>query len=444
MSSIFLKIKDGDAFFDGCSLSAVAKEFGTPLYVYSQKAIKQRFEELRQAFLNGRPQNRVAYAAKAFCCTAMLKLCEKEGMCIDVVSGGELYTAIKAGFPAEHIEFNGNNKTREELEMAVDYGIGRIIIDGLAELTRLEEICAKKKRKMQVLFRITPGVKADSHDFIVTGKKDSKFGIPLDDDILLPYVKKAIESPWTDFLGFHFHVGSQLFDNSAHLAAFDIALALADKVYDAFGFRVLEFNLGGGFGIQYTEEQPMPYSYFLDPLIKKAEDYAAQRGIEVPALVIEPGRSIVGEAGLTLYTVGETKDIPGVRSYVAIDGGMFENVRPALYGAKYPAFVVGSAAAQAGSPRLQPSHALKTVTICGKCCESGDIIIKDIELPELSAGDILATPSTGAYGYSMASNYNRNRVPGVVFVKDGKAEWAVKPQNYEDITANDVIPESLR
>ena len=433
----FLEIRGSDAYFDGCSLTEIAGRFGTPLYVYSQNAIKQRFALLREAFLDGHPKNRVAYAAKAFCCTAMMKLTENEGMCVDVVSGGELYTAVKAGFPAKRIEFNGNNKTRGELEMAVDYGIGRIIIDGLSELERLEEICAEKNRKIQVLFRITPGVKADSHDFIVTGKKDSKFGIPLDDDIILPYVKKAIDSPWIDFLGFHFHVGSQLFDNSAHLAAFDIAIALADKVYSAFGCRVREFNLGGGFGIQYTDEQPRPYSYFLSPLIKKAEEYAAQRGIEVPALVIEPGRSVVGEAGLTLYTVGETKDIPGVRNYAAIDGGMFENVRPALYGAKYEAFAIGRPDLQSGSA------ALKTVTICGKCCESGDIIIKDIQLPELKAGDILVTPSTGAYGYSMASNYNRNGVPGVVFVSGGKAEWAVKPQTPEDITANDLIPESL-
>ena len=286
---------------------------------------------------------------------------------------------------------------------------------------------------MQVLFRITPGVKADSHDFIVTGKKDSKFGIPLDDDIILPYVKKAIESPWTDFLGFHFHVGSQLFDNSAHLAAFDIALALADKVYDAFGFRVLEFNLGGGFGIQYTEEQPMPYSYFLDPLLARVDEYAAQRGISAPALVIEPGRSVVGEAGIMLYTAGSVKDIPGLRNYAAVDGGMTDNIRPALYGAKYDALLANRA----------DEPATKTVTVCGKCCESGDILIRDIKLPAPKAGDVLAVFSTGAYGYSMASNYNRNTVPGVVFIKDGRAEWAVKPQTYEYITALDVIPDSL-
>ena len=428
-----MTVQNGRLYFDGCDLTEVAKTFGTPLYVYSQNVIRSRLAELRAAFTDKYPKNRVAYAAKAFCCTAMLKLAETEGMCIDVVSGGELFTAIKAGFPAERIEFNGNNKTVSELEMAVGYGIGRIIVDSLQEIDLLESVCAAKNKKMKVLFRVTPGVKADSHDFIVTGKKDSKFGIPLDDDVVLPYVKKALDSEWLEFLGLHYHVGSQLFDNTAHLAALDVILKLSDKIYDAYGFRIKEINMGGGFGIRYTDEIRMPYSYFLDPMISKVEAYAAENRIDMPALVIEPGRSVVGEAGITLYTIGATKDIAGVRNYAAIDGGMTDNIRPALYGAKYTAIVANKA-------DITPS---KTVTVCGKCCESGDIIIRNIELPELRAGDILAVLSTGAYGYTMASNYNRNTIPGVVFLKDGKAEWAVKPQTYQEMTANDVIPESL-
>ena len=434
MNNELMTIQNSRLFFDGCDLTEIANEFGTPLYVYSQNVIKSRLSELREAFIDKYPENRVAYAAKAFCCTAMLRLVEREGMCIDVVSGGELYTAIKAGFPAERIEFNGNNKTVSELEMAVDYGIGRIIVDSLQEIDLLESVCAAKNKKMKVLFRVTPGVKADSHDFIVTGKKDSKFGIPLDDEVVLPYVKKALDSEWIEFLGLHYHVGSQLFDNSAHLAALDVTLKLAEKIYDAYGFRIREINLGGGFGITYTNEERRPYSYFLDPMINKVEEFSKANSIEMPALVIEPGRSVVGEAGITLYTIGATKDIKGVRNYAAIDGGMTDNIRPALYGAKYTA-IVANKADQAPA---------KTVTVCGKCCESGDIIIRDIELPELQAGDILAILSTGAYGYTMASNYNRNTVPGVVFVKDGKAEWAVKPQTYEYMTANDVIPDSLK
>lgn len=433
MNRELMEIKDGRLFFDGCDLARTAEGFGTPLYVYSQNVIKARAAELREAFLKGHPKNRVAYAAKAFCCTAMLKLAEKEGFCVDVVSGGELFTAIKAGFPAERIEFNGNNKTEDELKMAVGYDIGRIIVDSLQELDLLENICRTACKKARVLVRITPGVKADSHDYIVTGKKDSKFGIPLDDDVIIPYVKKAIDSEWIDFLGLHFHVGSQLFDNSAHLAALDITLALAEKIYKQFGYAVEEINLGGGFGIRYTTEERKPYRYFLEPLMARVSDFCAAHGEFSPALVIEPGRSLVGEAGIQLYTIGSTKDIKDVRNYAAVDGGMWDNIRPALYGAKYDALLANRA----------DEPADKTVTVCGKCCESGDILIRDIELPAPKAGDILAVFSTGAYGYSMASNYNRNTVPGVVFIKDGRAEWAVKPQTYEYITALDVIPESL-
>lgn len=427
-------IKDGKLYFDGCDCVSLAEEFGTPVYVYSQSILKDRIRELKQSFTDGRPENRIAYAAKAFCTAAMLRLIAKEGLCVDVVSGGELYTALKAGVPAERIEFNGNNKTADELGLAVVSGVGRIIVDSLQELDILESICKEEGKKAKVLFRITPGVKADSHDYIVTGKKDSKFGIPLDDDIILPYVKKAIDSQFIDFLGLHFHVGSQLFDNSAHIAALDIALALADRIAENFGYRIEELNLGGGFGIRYTEEVRKPYSYFLDPLLARVNEYAAQRGISAPALVIEPGRSVVGEAGIMLYTAGSVKDIPGLRNYAAVDGGMTDNIRPALYGAKYEAVVANKADAAAD----------KTVTICGKCCESGDILIKDAVLPAIEPGDTIVLFSTGAYGYSMASNYNRNTIPGVVFVENGKAEWAVLPQTYEQMTANDVIPDSLK
>ena len=434
MDREFMEIRDGKLYFDGCDLVSLAEKFGTPLYVYSQNLMTARMREIKGTFCNDRPINRVAFASKAFCCTAMLKLAEKEGLCVDVVSGGELYTAIKAGFPAERIEFNGNNKTRAELEMAAEYGVGRVIIDSLQEIELLEDVLKAKGNKMKVLFRITPGVKADTHDYIVTGKKDSKFGIPLDDDVILPYVKKALDSECLEFLGLHYHVGSQLFDNTAFLAALDAELALADRIYKDYSFLVKELNIGGGFGIKYTEEERKPYSYFLEPILEKTKAFAASHGWPwIPALITEPGRSIVGEAGIMLYTIGATKDIRGVRNYAAVDGGMADNIRPALYGAKYQAIVANKADA---AP-------VKTVTICGKSCESGDILIRDIALPPLEAGDILAVLSAGAYGYSMASNYNRLTVPGVVFIKDGKAEWAVKPQTYEQLTENDVIPESL-
>lgn len=399
------EVRNNKLYFDGCNMEDLARRYGTPLYVFSQNEILERFDELKTCFLEKHPQNRVAYAAKAFCCTAMLKLVELQGMCIDVVSGGELFTAMKANFPAERIEFNGNNKSRQELELALEYGVGRIIVDSLQEIDLIEEICREKNVTAKILFRITPGVKADSHDFIVTGKKDSKFGIPLDDEVVLPYAKKAIESKYINFLGLHFHVGSQLFDNSAHLQALEIVLQLAKKLKEAFQFEIKELNLGGGFGITYTDEARKPYAYFLQPMIEMVEKFAESEGINMPALVIEPGRSIVGEAGMTLYTAGAHKDIAGLRNYVSVDGGMTDNIRTALYDAKYKACVAN---------RVESAET-KVVTVCGKCCESGDILIRDAVLPFTRPGDIVALYSTGAYGYSMASNYNRNTIPGCCF-----------------------------
>ena len=435
MNTELMEVKDGILYYDGCDLTRLAAEYGTPVYVYSQNVLKSRIRELKEAFTDKHPKDRIAYACKAFCCTAMFRLLQKEGLCADVVSGGELYTAVKAGFPASRIEFNGNNKSRAELELAVEYGIGRIIIDSLQELALLEDVCAAKKpeNKVKVLFRITPGVKADTHDYIITGKKDSKFGIPLDDDMILPYVKAALDSKYVEFMGLHFHIGSQLFANDGYLAATDEAIKLAEKIRSNYGYWIKELNLGGGFGVTYTTEDRKPFSFFQDPVRKKIEKYAAEKGLDMPALVIEPGRSVVGEAGITLYRIGSVKDIPGLRNYAAVDGGMTDNIRPALYGAKYTAIVANKADAPAD----------KTITICGKCCESGDIIIKDIALPALEPGDTLAVLTTGAYGYTMASNYNRNPVPGVLFIDKGRAEWAVMPQTYENMTSNDVIPESL-
>ena len=354
---------------------------------------------------------------------------QREGLSIDVVSGGELYTAISTGFPAERIEFNGNNKLPEELEMAIDYGVGRIIIDGLQELKLIEKICRNKNKRMNVLYRITPGVKSDTHDYIVTGKKDSKFGIPLDEDVFYPAIKDAIDSEWVDFYGLHFHVGSQLFDNTSHLKSLDIMLHLTEEIRKRFNYEIRELNIGGGFGITYTDEERKPYSYFLDPMMKKIDNHFREFGIERPSIVIEPGRSMVGEAGITLYTVGSIKNISGVRKYVSVDGGMTDNIRPALYGAKYHGLIANKLDEDAND----------LVTISGKCCESGDILIKDIKIPKAEAGDIFAIFSTGAYGYSMASNYNKNPIPAVVLVKDGKDSLIIKRQTYEDMIKNEML-----
>ena len=426
--------KNGRLYLDGCDATELAATYGTPLYVFSETEIVSRFAELREGFLKKWENTRVAYACKAFCTTAMLKLAEREGMCVDVVSGGELYTAIAAGFPAEHIEFNGNNKSPAELELAVDYGIGRIIIDSLQELPLLEGICKAKGKKMNVLYRITPGIKVDSHDYIITGKKDSKFGFPLDEDVIFPAVEAAIRSEYVNFMGVHFHVGSQLHQREGYLDALEVMLKLMKDVKERFDFTMTELNIGGGFGIVYTDEDRKPYAYYLDPIMERIDAAAKELGVRRPNVVTEPGRSIVGEAGTSLYTVGAIKEIAGVRKYVSVDGGMTDNIRPALYQAVYR----GLLANRAEEP------AVETVTVCGKCCESGDVLVRDLPLPAAKAGDIFAMFSTGAYGFSMASNYNLNPVPAVVLVKEGRAELIVKRQSYEHMIANHLIPDSLK
>lgn len=428
------EIKNNILYFDGCNTVELAKRYGTPLYVMSETAVVEKCKEIKDTFLNKYERTRAAYAGKAFLTLSMCRIIEREGLCLDVVSGGELYTAIKANFPAEKIEFNGNNKSIRELELAIDYNIGRIIVDGLDELDIIEGICKEKGKKANILYRITPGVKSDSHDYIVTGKKDSKFGIPLDDEVIFPAIEKAINSPHINFMGFHFHVGSQLLNNESHLKALGTALKLIKDTIDKYNYVTPELNIGGGFGIKYTDaDDKKSYAYFLDPMMERIEEFSKEMNITRPEIVIEPGRSIVGEAGITLYTIGTIKDITGIRKYVSVDGGMTDNIRPALYQAKYEGVIANKA------------DMAKTdlVTISGKCCESGDILIKDAHICPAERGDIFAVFSTGAYGYSMASNYNKNPIPATVLVKDGKSEIIVKRQTYDHMIANEVIPESL-
>lgn len=429
------EIKDGILYFDGCSTVDLAKQYGTPLYVMSEGDIEDKMREIKTCFLDKYPNTRAAYASKAFCTMAIYKICEKEGFCIDIVSGGELHTAIKAGFPAERIEFNGNNKLPHEIEEALDYGIGRFIVDGLQEVALIEAICKEKGKTANILFRVTPGVAASTHDYITTGKKDSKFGIPLDEDVFFPQVEAAIKAEHLNFLGLHFHVGSQLFDNAPFLQALDIILDKVAEIKKRFDYDIKELNLGGGFGATYIDEERKPYAYFLAPMMERIEAFFTELGVERPAVVIEPGRSIVAEAGLSLYTIGSIKDIRDIRKYVSVDGGMTDNIRPALYQAEYEGLVANKAS--------EPKD--DKVTICGKCCESGDILIKDCMITGTAkAGDLFAMFSTGAYGFSMASNYNSNPIPAVVLVKDGKSELIVKRQSYDDMIKNQLMPEMLK
>ncbi len=429
-----IETRNGTLFFDGCDTTQLAQKYGTPLYGYSQTAIEELFAELRRDFIDGWPGARVAYAAKSFFCLGMARLVANAGMCLDVVSGGELNTALAAGFPAERIEFNGNNKLISELELAVESGVGRIIVDGAHELEDIEAICKVKGKRMKVLYRVTPGVKADSHDYIITGKKDSKFGFPLDEDVIYPAVEAAIRSPYVDFLGFHFHLGSQLFEISPYIQAIEIVLDLVRQVKARYGVDTRELNLGGGFGITYTNEERMPYREYLAPMMERVAACFDEMGVPRPALVVEPGRSIAGDAAITLYTIGSIKEIKDVRKYASVDGGMTDNIRPALYQAVYRSTLANKA----------DMPAEETVTICGKCCESGDVIIRDAQLPKVERGDCLAVFSTGAYGYTMASNYNGIPIPAVVLVKDGQEELMVRRQSYQDVIACQLVPESLK
>lgn len=427
---MFNEIKDNVFYFDGCNTLELAKKYGTPLYVYSENDIISRCNELKECFVDRYRNVRVAYASKAFLSTYMCKIIEREGFCLDVVSGGELYIALRANFPAERIEFNGNNKLYSEIELAIDNNIGRIIVDSLDELDIIEEICKHKGKVVNILFRVTPGVNINSHDYIATGKKDSKFGIPLDEDVIFPYVNKAINSSYVNFLGFHFHIGSQLHDNKPYLVALETSLKLVMEIKSRYNYSISELNVGGGFGIRYLDDEiRKPFTYFINPIMDRINEFFKQNSMPTPTVVIEPGRSIVGEAGITLYTVGSIKNIKGVRTYISVDGGMTDNIRPALYNASYEALIANKA----------NDNKTDKYTICGKCCESGDILIKDIKLSTPKAGDILIVFSTGAYCYSMASNYNKNPIPAVVLINRGKSKLIIKRQSYDDLLINDVF-----
>lgn len=417
-------------YLDGCNLEELAKRYGTPLYVYSVKAMEEKVEELKDSFTRKYPRTRIAYAAKAFLNKAMVGFAMEQGICLDVVSGGELTLALETGMPAHAIEFNGNNKLPWEIELAVKEGVGRIIVDGYREIELIEHYAQIYDQDVALLLRITPGISADSHDYIVTGRKDSKFGFPLDKEAILPELEKIKASSHLQFYGFHFHLGSQLLETDIYLDALDLLFAFYDDLTEDIELEFKELNIGGGFGIAYRPgEKSLPYSSYFEPLMEKIVDYFETKDLPRPEIVTEPGRSIVAEAGLTLYTVGTIKTIEGIRTYVALDGGMTDNIRPALYQAKYHAV-----------PLVKKEQAQEeVVTLCGKCCESGDILIHHIPLRHLEKGDFLAVLNTGAYAYSMASNYNLLPKPGIVFVKDGVAQMVTKPQRIQQIYENDLL-----
>ena len=435
-----LKINSkGHLEIGGCDTVDLAAQFGTPLYVFDEKYIRDMMDVYRDTIereYDG--HGLVLYASKAFSCMAIYKIAAQENIGVDVVSGGELYTALKAGFPAEKIYMHGNNKLLRELQLAVDSGVGTIVVDSYDEADMLNELAQNKGISQDVLIRINPGVEAHTHAFVQTARTDSKFGFSISDGTAEKMTAYILKKGSLNLKGYHCHIGSQIFEKQSFVLAAQKAMDFMAKIKADLGFEADTLNIGGGFGIWYTDEDAKisveGYAAYLEALIAAVKDKAEELGLKRPYLLIEPGRSIVGEAGITLYTVGAIKDIPGIKKYVAIDGGMFDNPRYALYQSKYTVLLANRA----------NEECTEKVTIAGKCCESGDLIAVDVPLPEAKRGDIAAVLSTGAYNYSMASNYNRNFIPPAILVKDGEADYIVKPQTYDDLIRNDVVPGRLK
>ena len=431
--------EQGHLEIGGADAVALAKSFGTPLYVMDEQYIRDMCSVYRDAIQEEYDGNGlVLYASKAFSCLAIYKIADSEHIGVDAVSAGELYTAFKAGFPAEKIYLHGNNKLPYELEFALDHKVGTIVVDAYSELDMIDQMCAERGMVQNILLRINPGVEAHTHRFIQTAKTDSKFGFSVADGTAEKITQYALTKKHVHLAVYHCHIGSQIFEKQSFLLAVDKMMAFIAEIGKKYSFETEVLNLGGGYGIWYTDEDAKfscaDYADYLKAIIRELKAKSQEYGVRSPFLVVEPGRSIVGEAGVTLYTVGAIKEIPGIKKYVAVDVGMFDNPRYALYQAKYTAILANRAA----------EKPTEVVSVAGKCCESGDLVCADVSLPKAESGDILAVLSTGAYNYSMASNYNRNFIPPVVLVKDGKAEYIVKPQTFEDLVRNDVIPDRLK
>lgn len=418
----------------GCDTAELKAQYGTPLYIVDEQAVRDRCREYTGAFKASGLKYQVAYASKAFCVMAMCRLAEEEGLSLDVVSDGELYTALQAGFPAERIHFHGNNKTPDEIEMALNARIGCFVVDNTTELHLLQAMAADKNQQVKVLLRVTPGVEAHTHEYISTGQTDSKFGFDIGNGAAYEAVKLASAQRNLELLGVHSHIGSQIFEVEGFQMTVQRVAEFAATVKNGLGLDFKVVNLGGGFGIRYVEgDTPLEVSQYVKAITDAVKNHFAGTYHELPEIWVEPGRSIIGDAGTTLYTIGSSKDIPGVRKYVAVDGGMTDNPRPALYESRYEAML-----ANRGNDKAE-----ETVSIAGKCCESGDMLIWDLELPKSNPGDMLAVSCTGAYNYSMASNYNRIRKPAVVFVKDGASELVVRRETLDDIVRLDVSRERI-
>lgn len=418
----------------GCDTVELAGYFGTPLYVLDEDYLRKNCREYRYCFTD-KHNAEVVYAGKTLINLAVCRIIEEEGLSLDIVSGGELYTALKANFPNDRIYFHGNNKSQEELKTALEERIFRFMVDNIHELEMLNRLANSAKVIAPVIIRVTPGIEAHTHEYISTGQIDAKFGLVIENGQAMAGVKQALDMANIELKGIHCHIGSQIFELDSYAHAAEVMMTFAYHILKETGYCVEELDLGGGLGIYYAEGDQHPkIKDYAGTVMTAVTENAKKHKIPMPKVIVEPGRSIIGPAGTTLYTVGAVKDIPDIRKYIAVDGGMGDNPRPALYQARYEACL-------ANKIRQQPSE---TVSIAGKCCESGDMLIWNIKLPKAEPGDILAVPCTGAYNYSMSMNYNRLPRPAMVLVSEGKADLINRRESYEDLIANDIIPERLK
>lgn len=434
LKPITTKINDaGNLEIGGCDLVKLAEKYGTPLYVLDEATIRKICRDYKDAF-KGYPKVNMMYASKALCSSATSALIASEGFGFDVVSSGEIFTVYKSGANMSKVLFNGNNKSYDELSLAIELGVGRISVDNFFELSLLNEIAKSHKKIVNILLRITPGIECHTHEYIQTGHLDSKFGFDL------TQIDDAVELIVNDYTnlklhGLHAHIGSQIFEKSIYGDEIEILVKEIARLDEKFGLKLDEINIGGGLGVKYVEADYPPSTYEVaEIVIKRLYECIEKYKIDAPTLFIEPGRSIISTSGVTLYTLGSSKQVPKGKTYFAVDGGMADNARPSMYQAEYDAQIAN-----------KPDYELaQTVTVAGRFCESGDILIKKIKLPEIEEGDILCVYNTGAYNYSMASNYNRVQKPAMVLVNNSQSDIIIKRESLEDLIAHDIIPDRLK
>jgi len=428
-----LKINNlGHLEIGGIDVQTLKEQYGTPLYVMDQTYIEDMCNIYAETLKNEYGEGMIAYASKAFSCLEIYRIINKIGIGADSVSAGELFTAKTAGFPMQKICFHGNNKSKDELEYAVSNNVGYIVLDSYTEASDLDEICNKNNKVQKVLIRVNPGIEAHTHHFVQTAKVDSKFGYSIDSGEAEKIVHFVKDKKNLNLVGLHCHIGSQIFEYKSFVLAVEKMTDFYKKLSDLYGYTFDVINLGGGIGVWYADGDAKKscneYAEYIKIISNTLKNCIEEKKLKKPYLILEPGRSIVGEAGITLYTAGRIKEIKNVKNYIAVDGGMFDNPRYALYQAKYSVV----------SALNMNAKKTNKYTIAGKCCESGDIIAEDVYLPEIKENDLIAVLSTGAYNYSMSSNYNRNLIPPVVMVKDGVSRYIVKPQTFEDLIRNDI------